>query len=119
MLKLTKKGNDFKSKKGIDCSDLYVKIKVSDHDYFKKKGNNILTENYISISQYLLGGKVTIATVKGNKEIEVIPYRDKVTIKNYGVNEKGDHIAKLNIRLPKSLNKEQIKIYNDLKKIGF
>jgi DnaJ-class molecular chaperone len=104
------------SDKIAKTSDLYVKIRVSDHEYFKREGMNIVTENYISVSNYILGGRVKIGTIFGEKEIEISPYKDKVLIKNFGVAKKGDHIAKLNIKLPKRLSDEQFKIYSELRK---
>lgn len=128
--KLKNKGNEFFYKKFkfnrklkkyeeikiLENSDLIIKVKVNDHDYFKREGNNIFTENYISISQYILGGKLSIGTIHGEKEINILAYEDQVIIKNYGVNSNGDHIVKLNIKLPKECNKEQLKIYSEMQK---
>jgi DnaJ-class molecular chaperone len=128
--KLKNKGNEFFYKKlkynkklkiyeeiiNQKTSHLFIKVKINDHDYFKRDENNIITENYISITQYILGGKLNVSTIYGQKEINIIAYEDHVIIKKYGVNQNGDHIVKLNIKLPKEINKEQFKIYSELKK---
>jgi molecular chaperone DnaJ len=115
-LKFNKKLKKYEETKKLATSDLFIKVSINEHDYFKRNGNNIITENYISISQYMLGGRLTVGTIHGEKEINISPYEDQVTIKNYGVTGNGDHIVKLNIKLPKEINKEQFKIYSELKK---
>lgn len=122
VLKVKEKGNEF-IKKSLSqekfLTDLYIKLKVSDHDYFKREGDNIITTNFITVSQYLLGGSIKISTLHGIKEIKVSPYSDKVEIKNYGVMMKGNHIVNLQIRLPTKLNDEQFKIFEEIKKLNF
>lgn len=118
IIKLTEKGNDYKKDNKINTSNLYVRVTVAEHEYFKLKGSNIYTENYISISQYVLGGKIKIATIKGNKEIIINPYCKSLVLKSYGIDDKSDQIVNLNIRLPKNLNREQFKIFGELKQLN-
>ena len=51
--------------------DLLLNIKVEEHETFKRDGENILAELPITISQAILGAKITVDTVDGKLNIEV------------------------------------------------
>jgi curved DNA-binding protein len=59
----------FKSKNG----DLYVKVDIPEDKYFKVEGQNVKTTQYIPISVAVLGGKVTVKTLRGMVEVNVAP----------------------------------------------
>lgn len=111
MLKLPNKGNVFIFNDNKRFSDLYVKIRVDDHDYFKRDGDNILTNYYITISQAVLGTELNIRTLHGIKHVKLRRYKDKVVLMNEGINKKGKHIVKINVKFPSVMNEEQEKIF--------
>ena len=101
----------------IICNtDIYIRVKISEHEYFTREGDNIITTNYVTVSQYILGGIVKILSIHGIKEINITPYTDKIEINNCGVKKRGKHIVNVQIRLPIRINNEQRRIFNDLKK---
>ncbi len=53
--------------------DLYVKIKIKPHTYFKREGFDIYTTNYISVSQAVLGGKLKVRTLYGEVNVNIDP----------------------------------------------
>jgi molecular chaperone DnaJ len=53
--------------------DLYVKVKIKPHQYFKREGFDIYTTNYISVSQAALGGKIKVRTLYGDISVTVDP----------------------------------------------
>ena len=63
-LRVTKMGNY--SAKG-ENGDLLIKVKVRDHPYFERKGKDIYTDKYITMTQTILGGKVNIDTIAGRQ----------------------------------------------------
>lgn len=97
-------------------TDVYLKVKMSDHEYFKREGNNIITTNYVTVSQYILGGVIKIMTIYGEKEVTVEKYKDKIEINGLGVGRRGKHIINLQIKIPTVLNEEQREIINEIKK---
>ena len=126
-IKLKSKGNEFfeiknnseKLNKKISKTDVFIKLKIEDHNYFKRQGkDDIKTDNFVSVSTYVLGGEIEIGTIHGRKKIIITPYANEVRIKNMGVNKKGDHIASINIRLPSKMNKEQERIFEQIKNYG-
>ncbi len=53
--------------------DLYVKVKIKPHSYFKREQFDIYTTNYISVSQAVLGGKLKVKTLYGEVQVNVDP----------------------------------------------
>lgn len=67
-LRMAKKGNWSKSGKQ---GDLLIKITVRDHNYFKRQGDDIITEKFITVTQAILGTKVSVATLHGDYDLEI------------------------------------------------
>jgi molecular chaperone DnaJ len=114
--KLKGKGHEYLFNSIKYSTDLYVKIVVIKDPYFIKEGDDIVTTNYITVSQYVLGGFIRILTIHGIKEFEIIPFKDKYIIKNYGLDKKGNHIVNIMIRLPKIYSGKQKQIINEIEK---
>ena len=53
--------------------DLYVKLKIKPHAYFKREQFDIYTTNFISITQAVLGGKIKVKTLYGDVYVNVDP----------------------------------------------
>lgn len=43
------------------------------HPYFKRSGNNIMTDKYITVTQAILGGNVKVQTLTNIVDVEVKP----------------------------------------------
>ncbi len=116
--KVKNAGNQYETEdEQIKFSDLYLKIRILEDEYFRKEGNNIYTENFVSLSQFILGGSMQIFTLEGVKEIRLNPGQESYVLENHGINSKGHHYIKINIRLPKELNSQQSNILEELKKL--
>ncbi|WGH27677.1 MAG: DnaJ domain-containing protein [Candidatus Shikimatogenerans bostrichidophilus] len=122
-LKITGKGNEapFGGKSG----DLIILIKEIPHKIFKRKGNNIYYNLYISIPEAILGAIKKIKTLKENEytQININPGTqngEKIILKYKGLPsingyEYGDLIIKINIWIPKNITNEQKKIFIKIK----
>ena len=53
--------------------DLFVKIKIKPHQYFRREQFDIHTNNYISISTAALGGKIKVQTLYGEVTVNIDP----------------------------------------------
>ena len=51
--------------------DLLLTVKVKEHDLFKNEGRDIISEVPLSLSEAILGSKITIETVEGKLNIEI------------------------------------------------
>ena len=110
------RGEGEPGKKGGAKGDLYITVKVKKHSIFTRKGNNVLCEIPITITQASLGAELEIPMVAGNKEKYKIPEGtqtgSKFTIRNKGFksinsNSTGDFIFTVTVQTPKRLSKEQ------------
>lgn len=111
--------------KGGPKGDLYITVKVKKHSIFTRKGNNVLCEIPITITQATLGAELEIPMVDGSKEkykiSEGTQTGSKFTIRNKGFkyvnsNMQGDFIFTVVVQTPKKLSKEQRDLLTQLAK---
>ena len=110
------RGEGEPGKKGGAKGDLYITVKVKRHSIFTRKGNNVLCDIPITITQATLGAELEIPMVDGSKEKYKIPEGtqtgSKFNIRNKGFksinsNSTGDFIFTVTVQTPKKLTKEQ------------
>lgn len=111
--------------KGGPKGDLYITVRIKKHRIYTRKGNNVLCEVPITITQATLGAELQIPMVDGTKEKYKIPdgtqTGTKFTIKNKGFkalnsNSVGDFIFTVTVQTPKKLTKEQRDLLTQLAK---
>ena len=117
------RGEGEPGKKGGAKGDLYITVKVKRHSVFTRKGNNVLCEIPITITQATLGAELEIPMVDGSKEKYKIPEGTqtgtKFNIRNKGFksinsNSTGDFIFTVTVQTPKKLTKEQRELLTQL-----
>lgn len=110
-------------KNGGPNGDLYVVLYVKEHEYFKRKGNDIYTILNVTFPQSALGDEVTIKTLDGEKSFTIpqgVEHDKILTIKSVGVpflgekHKRGDHHVMIKIQSPKHLTDEEKKLYTKL-----
>lgn len=112
-LRLSGMGNA--STEGGPNGDLYVYIKVKNHPFFERRGEDIICEVPITFTKAALGGDIEIPTLNGKKTIKIPAgtQNDKLFrmkgegIKNPRSPYTGDQIVKIKIEVPVNLNDEQ------------
>ena len=120
-LRVSGKGNDAISD-GIS-GDLLVLINELVDENFKREGNNLHYDLYISISEAVLGISKEIDTVSGKVRIKLEPgiQSGKIlrlkgkglkSINGYGT---GDLLVHVNVWTPKTLNKDQREFFQQMK----
>jgi len=106
--------------------DIYVGIHIAPHPHFERKENDLYCEAPVNLYTLVLGGKATIHTLKGNIKIDIPKETDNgktLRLKGMGMpvygNEKtcGDLYAKVKAILPKELSKEEVELFQKLKKL--
>lgn len=109
---------------GAPGGDLYVNVHVMPHRKFKREGNNITSSEQITISQAVLGDKISVETIDGeiNMKIpagmqsgEVFRIREK-GVPQMGRRGRGDHLVKIIVKIPKNLSKDQKELIEKLKR---
>ena len=117
-MRIPKKGNEYPNDRG----DLYLIFNVKPSKIFKRKGNDLIVEVPVFFTSAILGDKIKIPTLKGEKEIEIAPNtkdKTKLIFRGEGVvdpntGRKGDLIALINIIYPKKLTPEQRELLEKL-----
>ena len=110
------RGEGEPGEKGGPKGDLYITVRIKRHSIYTRKGNNVMCEVPITITQATLGAELEIPMVDGTKEKYKIPdgtqTGTKFTIRNKGfksVNSSNvvDFIFTVTVQTPKRLTKEQ------------
>lgn len=113
--------------------DLYVRVYVKEHKYFKRENSDLYLEIPISFSQAVLGDTVEVPTLFGKAKLKIPAGTQSHTVfslggeglphlRNHG---KGDQFVRVLIDTPKNLTAKQKKLIEELdlelgkKKKGF
>lgn len=108
---------------GAEKGDLYLKIKIIEHDYFKRNGLDLYVDEKIDLYTALLGGKKQIKTIEGKTiSINIAPETDSgktLRLKGLGMYNadasfRGDLYVKLLIILPKNISQEEKNILKNI-----
>lgn len=105
--------------------DLYVTVFIEKDKVFERKGNDIICEVPITITQAVLGDEVEVPTLTGKVKVKIpagIQNGSFLRLKNLGMprlngHGKGDQIIKVKITIPKKLSKQEKLLYQQLKEI--
>lgn len=119
---ITLKGQGEAGNNGGPSGDLQVIIMVEKHKTLKRQGFDVFAEVPIKFTESLLGGQIEIEGINEKLKLtipelsqtgSVIILRGKGT-KVLNKNSYGDFYAKLVVEMPKSLDKEQKKLVEEL-----
>ncbi|BAU10753.1 molecular chaperone DnaJ [Leptolyngbya sp. NIES-3755] len=107
---------------GVNGGDLYLKIDVSPHPFFKLEGLDISCKLPITPSEAVLGAPVEVPTLDGLVKM-VIPagvrsgQRLRLANKGYpdANGDRGDQIVEIAIVIPKELSEQERELYEKLR----
>lgn len=109
--------------RGAEEGDLYVAVRLRPHQTFEHEGDDLLVVKEIKLVDLLLGKKIEVPTISGNKLHLEIPadwdIRNNLVIPgegmpHFGTSARGNLIMKLRIKTPKKLSPRAKKILEDL-----
>lgn len=104
--------------------DLYLRVNIKNHPYFYRKGDDVYYNAEISFSQAALGDKLNVPIVGGEKTINIpagVQSGEEIRLHGLGFNHlngfgSGDQVIKVIVLTPKRLNREQKRLFEELKK---
>jgi len=119
-LRVGGKGNEAPGANGIS-GDLIVQLIEQSDEHFKREGNNLHYDLYISIPEAVLGtdkiietphGKIKIPIEEGMQSGKILRLKNKGVpdLEGYGY---GDLLINVNVWTPKKLDKEQRKFFKE------
>jgi molecular chaperone DnaJ len=98
------------------AGDLYVYVRVQQHEVFERHGNDVLAELTVNVAQAALGTMLTVPTLDGEHELKIPAgtQTGKVfRVKNVGIphmgrsNRRGDQLVAVKVATPTELTPEQ------------
>jgi len=102
--------------------NLFLAVTVKPHQFFKRKGNDIVLDLDINIAQAVLGADIEVPTVDGNEKLnipsgtqpgQVFTQRGKGVPRVRG-GGRGDQMVVVNVDIPTKLSKEQRELFEKL-----
>jgi len=105
--------------------DLYVYIKILEHSFLKRKGNDLYISMPISFMDAILGTKIKVPTIEGFVDLDIPagtqPNKEFI-IPNHGMtikdsSKKGNLIVKIDVKIPEKLNNEQREALENIKSL--
>ena len=107
----------------VEPGDLYLYTSVSPHKTFVRDGINVRSTHKVSYLDAILGSKLKINTIHGQVTLVVPPGTQPnsiLKISNKGVditNNKGHHLAIIEVDIPKSLTGKERKALESIREI--
>ncbi len=98
---------------GPGGADLYLKILIDAHPYFRREGNNLVITAPITISEAVLGGKIDVPLLDGSKiTLTIRPGASsgrRLRVPGKGV-KGGDLLVEIKIVVPENIDDESRKL---------
>lgn len=105
---------------GIEGGDAVLKIRVSEHELFRRDGDDLQLNLPVTVGEAYFGAKVTVPTLDGEVSLTVpkgAKSGSKLRLRGKGVPKAdgaGDLIVQIMVRLPESGGEETEKLIRDL-----
>jgi len=118
-IRIANEGN--KGYNGGKNGDLYLNIKIDGNSRFKYEGQNALCTIPITPYEAVLGASIEIPTPTGKVSMKILPNThsgQKFRLAGQGLaynGKTGDMIVTVTIEIPKTLSREEIKLYEKLR----
>ena len=104
--------------------DLYCYVKIKQHPFFVRNGDNLMCELPVSFSLASLGGKAQAPTLSGIQTIEIpsgTQPGDAIHLRNKGLprlghSGRGDQHVKITVEIPRKLSKKQKELLQEFRR---
>ena len=123
--RLRLRGEGEAGRRGGRRGDLYIVLHVEPHEFFQRRGNDILSSESISITQAALGCTIKVPTIDGEEEIEVpagTQNGDSVSLRGKGFPDlrggaPGRHVVFFKVVVPDRLTERQKELLLEFEEI--
>ncbi len=100
---------------GMERGSLHCYVRIEEHPFFERHGNDLLCRMPISFTQASLGAKVEVPTLEGKAELKINPGTQHGQLFRLGglglpdlrSGRRGDELVQVLVEIPKRLNKDQ------------
>jgi molecular chaperone DnaJ len=112
--------------RGGPSGDLYVLIRIKEHDQFRREGDDLIHVLRITPAQAALGDELVVPTIDsgespvkipaGSQHGQMVRLRGK-GIPHLGTTGRGDQLVYLDVAVPRVLSKDERALYRKLREI--
>jgi molecular chaperone DnaJ len=110
---------------GGPAGDLYITVRVEEHPFFKRKGDNIEVQVPLTVSEAGLGAKIDVPTIDGRSTLKIpqgTQNGQKFRLREKGVfnsrkNTRGDEIVEVVLRSPDVHNERTRELLRELAQV--
>ncbi len=107
---------------GAPSGDLYITVRVAEHEIFGRDGNNVLCQVPISYATACLGGEISVPTIDGEEALEVeggTPSGKVFTLRDKGIPSlngrgRGDQLVQVVVAVPKTMSAREEELVRQL-----
>ncbi len=104
--------------------NLYIEIRVKEHQFFRRKGDDLLLDLNINVAQAALGAEIEVPTIDGTAKLNIPAGTQPGKIfrlKGKGVPNvrgtgRGDQVVIVNVEVPQRLSQDQRALFEQLAK---
>jgi len=108
---------------GAPAGDLYLKVRVRPHPYFRTEGRDVSIDVPISVAEAALGATIEVPTVHGRTSVRIPPGTvggTRLRLKGQGLADakgqsRGDQYCVIRIVPPKRLDERQKRLFEELR----
>jgi molecular chaperone DnaJ len=119
-MQMTVGGKGNAPRRGGANGDLLVVIDEEEHEDLIREGNDLIYNLFVSIPDAITGTQVEVPTVDGNVKIKIEPGTQPgriLRLRGKGLPEvngygRGDLLVNVNVWIPKSLSREDLKLFS-------
>lgn len=102
--------------------NLYIVVHVRAHQYFRRRGDDVLLDVGVNVAQATLGARITVPTVDGEEVVTISASTQPgkvLRLKGKGVPHlqrggRGDQLVVISVEIPRVLNPDQRELFEKL-----
>jgi curved DNA-binding protein len=111
---------------GGAAGDLYLRVHVTPHPVFERRGNDLHAKVSVPVTTAVLGGEAQVPTVSGSVRLKIPEQTQNgqvFRLKGHGMpqigtpDQRGDLYATVDVQMPRSLTREQREHYEALQRL--
>ena len=113
---------------GAESGDLYLRVRLTPHPQFERKGRDLYVKAPVPLFTAVLGGEAQVPTISGKPaRLRIPPLTQNgqlFRLKGYGMpsvgngEDTGDLYARVDVQLPTRLSEKEREHFDALRKLG-
>lgn len=108
--------------RGGPNGDLFVEIRIADHEIFEREGDHLFAELDVPYLQFILGGELTVQGLDGDVDVEIprgAKLGDRIKVGSRGLpslrgSRRGDLYYTLQPEFPEKLSEDEEKLLREI-----